>query len=173
MKNTGTLQVSTPTSREIVLTRVFDAPRHLVFEVFSKPELLKKWFGPRGHSLVVCEVDLRVGGGFRFVVRSPDGRDLGMRGRYLEVQAPERSVHMESFDDYPGESQVTLVLTEAHGKTSMTATVLYPSEEIRDIVLRSGMEHGAAESYDKLAELLQGDHNSTTNGPVQNQLERV
>jgi uncharacterized protein YndB with AHSA1/START domain len=154
MKNTGTLQVSTPTDREIVLTRVFDAPRHLVFDAFTKPELLKRWFGPRGWSLVVCEIDLRVGGTFRFVLRSPDGSQMGMRGTYREIVPPERSVHMESFDDYPGESQVTTVLVEQGGRTTLTATVLYPSQEIRDIVIKSGMEHGAAESYDKLAELL-------------------
>ncbi len=156
MKNTGTLQVTTPTDREVVLTRVFDAPRHLVFDAFTKPELLKRWFGPRGWSLVVCEVDLRVGGGFRFVLRGPDGREMGMRGVYREIDAPERSVHMESFDDYPGESQVTTVLVEEAGRTTLTATVLYPSKEVRDIVIKSGMEHGAAESYDKLAELLSG-----------------
>lgn len=154
MKNTGTLNVTTPTDREIVMTRVFDAPRHLVFDAFSKPALLKRWFGPRGWSLVVCDVDLRVGGGFRFVLRGPDGRDMGMRGVYREIVRPERSVHMESFDDYPGESQVTAVLAEEHGKTTLTATVLYPSKEVRDAVIQSGMEHGAAESYDKLAELL-------------------
>src|SRR5947209_4490447 len=154
MKNTGTLKVTTPTDREIVMTRVFDAPRRLVFDAFSKPELLKRWFGPRGWSLVVCEVDLRVGGGFRFVLRGPDGKDMGMRGVYREIVRPERSVHMESFDDYPGESQVTAVMTEEGGKTTLTATVLYPSPEVRDMVLKSGMEHGAAESYDKLAELL-------------------
>jgi uncharacterized protein YndB with AHSA1/START domain len=154
MKNTGTLRVTTPTDREIVLTRVFDAPRHMVFEAFTKPELLKRWFGPRGYSLVVCEVDLRVGGGFRFVLRGPDGRDMGMRGVYREIVPPERSVHIESFDDYPGESQVTAVFVEEGGKTTLTATVLYPSPEVRDIVLKTGMEHGAAESYDKLAEIL-------------------
>jgi uncharacterized protein YndB with AHSA1/START domain len=155
MKNTGTLKVTTPGDREIVLTRVFDAPRSLVFEAFSKPELLKRWFGPRGWSLEVCEVDLKVGGGFRFVLRSPDGKKLGMRGVYREIVPPERSVHMESFDDYPGESQVTAVFVEQGGKTTLTATVLYPSREVRDIVIQSGMEHGAAESYDKLAELLE------------------
>src|ERR1700732_1714068 len=112
MKNTGTLKVTTPTDREIVLTRVFDAPRHLVFEAFTRPELLKRWFGPRGWSLVVCEVDLKVGGGWRFVLRSPDGKEMGMRGIYLEIDRPARSVHMESFDDYPGESQVTSVFVE-------------------------------------------------------------
>jgi uncharacterized protein YndB with AHSA1/START domain len=154
MKNTGSLKVTTPTDQEIVLTRVFDAPRHLVFDAFSKPEVLKRWFGPRGWSMPICEVDLRVGGGFRFVLRGPDGKDMGMRGVYREIAPPERSVHLESFDDYPGESQVTAVFVEQEGKTTLTATVLYPSKEVRDIVLKSGMEHGAAESYDKLAELL-------------------
>src|SRR5260221_10214462 len=154
MRNTGTLTVTTPTDREVVLTRVFDAPRHLVWDAFTKPELLKRWFGPRGWSLVVCEVDLKVGGGFRFVLRGPDGKEMGMRGVYREIVPPERSVHMESFDDYPGESQVTAVFVEQGGKTTLTATVLYPSQEVCDIVIKSGMEHGAAESYDRLAELL-------------------
>jgi uncharacterized protein YndB with AHSA1/START domain len=156
MRNTGTLQVTTPSDREVVLTRVFNAPRHLVFEAFSKPELLKRWFGPHGWSLSVCEVDFRVGGAFRFVMRGPDGREMGMRGTYKEIAPPERSVHMESFDDFPGsESQVTSVLTEKDGKTTLTATVLYPSKEVRDAVIKSGMEHGAAETYDKLAEMLE------------------
>src|SRR5919108_2584782 len=156
MKNTSTLQVTTPSDREIVLTRVFDAPRQMVFDAFTKPELLKRWFGPRGWSLVVCEVDLRVGGTFRFVLRGPDGTEMGMRGVYREIVPPERSVHTESFDDYPGESQVTAVFLEQGGKTTLTATILYPSKEVRDAVLKSGMEHGAAGSYDKLAELLAG-----------------
>src|SRR5919109_507794 len=154
MKNTGTLKITTPSDQEIVLTRVFNASRQLVWDAFTKPDLLKRWFGPRGWSLVVCEVDLRVGGGFRFVLRGPDGREMRMRGVYREIVPPERSVHMESFDDYPGESQVTAVLVEQGGKTTLTATVLYPSREVRDAILKSGMEHGAAESYDKLAELL-------------------
>jgi uncharacterized protein YndB with AHSA1/START domain len=154
MRNIGTLKVTTPSDREIVMTRVFDASRRLVWDAFTRPELLKRWFGPRGWSLVVCEVDLKVGGGFRFVLRGPDGKDMGMRGVYREIAPPERSVHMESFDDYPGESQVTGVFVEHGGKTTLTATVLYPSKEVRDLVIQSGMEHGAAESYDKLAELL-------------------
>ena len=154
MKNTGTLQVTTPSPREIVMTRVFDAPRSMVFDAFTKPELLKRWFGPRGWSLVVCEVDYRVGGTFRFVLRSPDGKDMGMRGVYREIAAPDRSVHTESFDDFPGESIVTTVMVEDRGRTTMTATLLYPSQEVRDAVIKSGMEHGAAETYDKLAEHL-------------------
>lgn len=154
MINTGTLQVSTPTDREIVLTRLFHAPRHLVFAAFSKPELLKRWFGPRGWSLETCEIDMKVGGHFRYILVGPDGAKLGMRGTYKEIDPPFRSVHTESFDDYPGESQVTTVFTEKEGVTTLTATILYPSREIRDIVIQTGMEHGAAESYDKLAELL-------------------
>ena len=154
MKNTGTLTVTTPSDREIVMTRVFDAPRRLVFDAFTKPELLKRWFGPRGWSLAVCEVDLRVGGGFRFVLRGPGGKEMGMRGVYREIVPPERSVHVESFDDYPGESLVTGVFVEQGGKTTFTATVLYATREVRDAVIKSGMEHGAAECYDRLAELL-------------------
>ena len=90
MKNTGTLQVTTPSDKEIVLTRVFDAPRHLVFDALTKPELLKRWFGPRGWSLVVCDVDLRVGGAWRFVLRGPDGTEMGMSGIYREIARPER-----------------------------------------------------------------------------------
>jgi uncharacterized protein YndB with AHSA1/START domain len=154
MKNTGTLEVATPADNQIVMTRVFNAPRSMVFDAFSKPELLKKWFGPRGWSLDVCEVDLRVGGGFRFVMVGPAGQRMGMRGVYREISAPDRSVHVESFDDFPGESIVTAEFQEHAGKTTFTATVEYPSKEVRDAVIKSGMEHGAAESYDKLAELL-------------------
>jgi uncharacterized protein YndB with AHSA1/START domain len=155
MTNAGGLKLTTPTDREIVLTRVFDAPRRLVFDAFTRPELLRRWFGPRGWSLSVCEVDLRLGGAFRFVLRGPGGADLGMRGVYREIVPPERSVHTESFDDYPGESIVTTALVEQGGQTTLTATVLYPSREVRDAVIKSGMEHGAGESYDKLAELLE------------------
>jgi uncharacterized protein YndB with AHSA1/START domain len=154
MKNTGTLKVTTRSPREIVLTRVFDAPRTMVYDALTQPELLKRWFGPRGWSLVVCEVDLRVGGKWRFVMRGPEGQEMGMGGVYRELLRPERTVHTESFDDYPGESIVTGVLVEHAGKTTLTGTVLYQSQEIRDAVIKSGMEHGAAETYDKLAELL-------------------
>jgi len=154
MKNTGALKVTTPSDREVEMVRGFNAPKQMVFDAFSKPELLKRWFGPRGWSLSECTVDLKVGGGFRFILRSPDGNEMGMRGTYREIAAPDRSVHLESFDDFPGESQVTAVFTEAEGKTTLTVTVLYPSKEVRDAVIQSGMEHGAAESYDKLAEML-------------------
>jgi uncharacterized protein YndB with AHSA1/START domain len=154
MKNTGTLKVSLPTEREIVMTRVFDASRRLVFDALTEPELLKRWFGPRGWSLVVCEADLKLGGAWRWVLRGPDGRDMGMRGVYQEITPQERLVSTESFDDYPGESLNTLILSEEDGKTTFTITVRYASQEIRDAVIKSGMEYGAAECYDKLAEML-------------------
>ncbi len=154
MKNTGTLKVTTPTEREIVMTRVFDAPRRLVFDAFTKPELLRRWFGPRGWSLVVCEVNLKVGGAWRFVMHGPDGTDWGMRGMYREIVPPERLVSTEIFDDFPRESVVTTVLVEDRRRTTMTGTIMYSSQEIRDAVIKSGMEHGAAESYDRLAEYL-------------------
>jgi uncharacterized protein YndB with AHSA1/START domain len=154
---TGTLQITTPSEREIVMSRVFDAPRTLVFDAWTKPELLKRWLGVRGGwSMVVCEVDLRVGGVYRFVWRGPDEAEMGMGGVYREIVAPERLVATESFDDpsYPGEAVDTTVLVEEGGKTTATTTVLYESEEIRDAVLESGMARGVAESYDMLAEYL-------------------
>ena len=142
MKNTGTLKVATSGDRDIVLTRVFDAPRHLVYRAMTEPEILKRWFGPRGFTMPVCEVDLRVGGVWRFVIQKPDGKQVGMFGKYIELDPPARTVHTESFDDYPGECTVTTTLTEQDGRTTLEATARYPSPEIRNMVLQSGMEHG-------------------------------
>jgi uncharacterized protein YndB with AHSA1/START domain len=155
MKSSGTLQVTTPTERELVMTRVFDAPRDLVFDALTKPELLKRWVVPRGWSLAVCEIDLRVGGAWRFVSRRPNGKEVGQRGVYRDIVRPERLVNTESWEDWnPGEVLVTTVLAEQGGKTMLTSTLLFPSQEVRDTLLKSGMTSGAAESYDKLAECL-------------------
>jgi uncharacterized protein YndB with AHSA1/START domain len=158
MTNTETLQVTTPSEREIVMTRVFNAPRSLVFAAWTKPELLQRWLGVRnGWSFEVCEVDLRVGGAYRYVWRGPDGAEMAMGGVYREIVAPERLVATERFDDpwYPGEALDTIVLVEQDGKTTATTIVLYESREIRDAVLESGMARGVAESYDVLDELLE------------------
>jgi uncharacterized protein YndB with AHSA1/START domain len=157
MKNPGALRVTTPTDREIALTRVFDAPRKLVFEALTRPELLKRWLlGPPGWSMPVCEIDLKVGGSFRFVWRKDDGTEMGMGGVYREVVPPSRLVHTEAFDQswYPGQALVTTVLVEQAGKTTLTSTILYESREARDAVLKSPMESGVAQSYDRLAKLL-------------------
>jgi uncharacterized protein YndB with AHSA1/START domain len=154
MRNTGALQVTLISDCEVVLTRVFNAPPAIVFEAMTKPELLKRWMGPRGWSLIVSEIDLRVGGRWRSVLHSPEGKEMGMSGVYREIVPPERIVSTEAYDDFPGETVNTLLLREENGKTIYTCTILYPSKDVRDAVIASGMEHGAAECYDRLADLL-------------------
>ena len=157
MTSTETLEVTTPSEREIAMTRVFDAPRNLVFDAWTKPELLKRWLGVRnGWSLDVCEVDLKVGGAYRYVWRGPDGEEMGMGGVYREIVTPELLVATERFDNpwYDGEALDTIVLVEEGGKTRVTTTVLYESREVRDAVLASGMSKGVGESYDVLEEVL-------------------
>ena len=157
MTNTGNLKLATRGDREIVMTRTFDAPRTLVFDAFTKPELVRQWLlGPPGWSMPVCEIDLRVGGTYRYVWRKSGAPDMGMGGVYREVVAPERIVATEKFDQawYPGEAIGTLVLLEQAGKTTVTQTMLYASQEARDGILKSGMETGVAASYDRLAQLL-------------------
>jgi len=157
MKNTGNLRVTTPSDREIAMTRVFNAPRRMVFDALTKPELVKKWLlGPPGWTMPVCEIDLRVGGAYRFQWRGPDGTEMGTRGVCREIAPPERFVATERFDDpwYPGEALVKYVLEEQGGITTLTLTVQYESREARDGVLKTPMEHGVAMSYDRMEELL-------------------
>ena len=157
MKNTGTLKLTTRGDREIVMTRIFDAPRSLVFEAFSKPELVRQWLlGPPGWSMPVCEIDFRVGGRYRYVWRHANGQEMGMGGVHREIVVPERIVATEKFDEswYPGEAVGTIVLVEQGGKTALTQTVLYESSEAREAVLKSPMEQGVTAGYDRLAELL-------------------
>lgn len=157
MNPAGTLQVSTPSPFEIAMTRVFDAPRHLVFEAYTRPELLKRWLGVQGGwTLDICEIDLRVGGSYRYVWRRPGVPEMGMGGVFLEIVPPARIVTSEKFDQawYPGGAVGTLVLVEHEGRTTLTLTVRYDSQEARDGVLRSPMEKGVAAGFDKLAELL-------------------
>jgi uncharacterized protein YndB with AHSA1/START domain len=157
MKNTGNLKVTTPSDREIAMKRVFDAPRGLVFDAYTKPELVKRWLlGPPGWTMPVCEIDLRVGGSYRYIWHGQDGTEMGMHGIYREIVPAERIVCTESFDDpwYEGEAVGTSVFVEQSSKTTLTTTVLYASKEIRDAVLKSPMEQGVAASYDRLAELL-------------------
>jgi uncharacterized protein YndB with AHSA1/START domain len=157
MKNPGTLKVTTAGDRAIVMTRDVNAPRRLVFDAFTKPELVRQWLlGPAGWSMPVCEIDLKVGGTYRYVWRrDSDGSEMGMSGVYREIVPPERIVSTEAFDKawYPGEAVGTLVLSEEGGVTTITQTVLYESREARDGLLKSGMESGVAASYDRLAEL--------------------
>jgi len=157
MPNLGTLKLTTCGDREIVMTRTFNAPRKLVFDALTRPELVRQWLlGPEGWSMPVCEIDFRVGGRYRYLWRHTDGNEMGIGGIYREIAAPERVVATEKFDQswYPGEAVGTIVLVEQGGKTTLTQTVLYESYEARNVVLKSPMESGVAASYDKLAELL-------------------
>jgi uncharacterized protein YndB with AHSA1/START domain len=155
MKNTGTLRVATPTEREIVVTRVFDAPRRLVFEAWTNPRHLPRWMlGPEGWTMPVCEIDLRPGGAWHFVWRRSDGTEMEMRGVYREITPPERLVSTESWGgDWP-ETLNTLILSEEGGKTTSTVTILYPSKEARDAALKTGMKEGMSQSFDRLNEYL-------------------
>ena len=154
--NSDSYKVTTPSEQEICLTRLFDAPQELVFEVLTKPEHVKRWWGclGEGYSVPVCEIDLRKGGKWRFVNRHPKG-EAAFHGEYLEITPPSRLVFTEIFEDFPDTvSTVTTVLTEENGKTRLTATVRYPSKEVRDAVIESGMARGAGISYDRLEDLV-------------------
>lgn len=149
--------VTTPTDREVVITRVFDAPRHLVWRAMSEPALVKRWLlGPPGWTMPECENDLRVGGAYRHVWRNPKGGEMTLHGTYSEVDPPNRCTRTEIFQFGPQtvEQLATAVLTEQDGQTTLTITVLFPSKEARDASIAHGMERGVRASHDRLAELL-------------------
>jgi uncharacterized protein YndB with AHSA1/START domain len=155
--NSGTFRATTPSDREIRLTRLFDAPRELVWEAMSKPEHVRRWWGILSdeYSVTACEIDLRPGGKWRFVGRGPRG-EYAFSGVYREVSPPERVVFTEIFEPhFDAGSVVTSVLSDENGKTRLTVTVLYPSKEVRDMVIGTGMEKGAAISYDRLEDVVQ------------------
>jgi uncharacterized protein YndB with AHSA1/START domain len=152
------MKVTTPSDREIAMTRVLEAPRLLVFDAFTKPELIRRWLlGPKGWSMTVCDVDLGAGGSFHYVWRNDaERKEFGLGGVYREIVRPERIVHAENFDEpwYPGDALVTSTFVEEHGSTMVTMTILYDSREVRDMAIESGMERGVAASYDRLADFL-------------------
>lgn len=153
MTETAKLQITMPSDRELMMTRAFEAPRPMVFEALTKPDLVRRWLhGPDDWTMPVCEIDLRPGGALRYVWRGPDGTEMGMSGQYREVVPPQRVVHTELFDEdwTGGETVVTTVLTEQDGRTTVTTTILYASKENRDGALQTGMEQGMAASYDRL-----------------------
>ena len=154
--NKDSFEVTTTSDQEIRITRLFDAPRHLVFEAMTKPEHVKRWWGQLGdaYSVPVCEIDLRPGGAWRFVNRHPKGEAV-FYGVYREIAPPDRLVFTEIYAPFPdAETIVTSVFTEENGKTRLTATVLYPSIEVRDMVMKTGMARGAGISYDRLDDLV-------------------
>lgn len=149
-----TVTITTPSDREAVVTREFNAPRALVFDAMTKPELITRWYGPPG-AIEVCESDTRPGGAWRFVSRVRN-KLVTQFGIYTEVDAPARFVRTERWEDWdPGETIVTLELVEQGGKTLMTQRMLFPSQEVRDVVLKGGLTpKGTSEFYDRLEVLL-------------------
>lgn len=154
-RQVGAMTVTVISDLEVQLTRVFNAPRRLVFEAHSTCEHVRHWWGTRGHTMVTCEMDFRPGGRWRFVLRKANGKEYAFRGEFREIVAPERIVQTFEFEGDPGMTSVeTLVFTEEHGRTTLTATEQASSIQARDAMLQSGMEQGAAETYDRLEEYL-------------------
>ena len=146
-----------PSDREIVITRAFEAPRELVFAAWTTPAHVRRWYGIRATTMTVCEIDLRPGGAWHYVLRGPDGAEYGFRGEYREVAPPERLVYTEAFDveglrDHP--ALVTVTFAEEEGRTTVTSTSLYESAELRDGHLASGLEAGMVETLGRLDDLL-------------------
>lgn len=149
--------VTTPSEREVRVVREFRAPRELVWECHTKPELVRRWMlGPPGWTMPVCEIDLRVGGRYRYVWRKDDGVEMGMGGVFHEIAPPERLVSRELFDEdwTGGETLNTLVFTERAGKTTLTLDILYSSQAARDGALQSGMTSGMEQGYAALDQLM-------------------
>jgi uncharacterized protein YndB with AHSA1/START domain len=157
VKKTETLKVTTPSDREIAMSRVFDASRELLVEAWTKPELLKRWlYGPDDWRLAVCKIDLRVGGAMRWEWHHADGKIMGLSGVYREIAPPDRLVWTEIFDDdwTGGETLVTMTFVERAGKTTVTQTVLYSSQAARDSAIKTGMASGMEQGYVRLEEVL-------------------
>lgn len=150
------LTVTTPSDREMVMTRVFDAPRDLVFEAHTSFEHMSNWWAPRKYEVASCEIDFRPGGAWRIVHRGPDGNEIAFHGEYREIVRPERIIWTFGSDGMPGSpGPETMVFEEHDGKTTLTTTSVFNSAEERDGVLESGMEAGAVETYERLDEYLE------------------
>ena len=155
----NTLTVTTPNDLEIHVSREFDAPLNLIWDAMTKPEMIRNWvYGPPGWEMTQCDDDLRVGGGFRWAWRGPNGEEMSMHGDYKEVSPPSRVVRNEIFEmsgcPPMGEQLATMELFEKGLRTAIKITLRYDSKEARDGAIASGMEHGMAASYDRLEELL-------------------
>jgi uncharacterized protein YndB with AHSA1/START domain len=152
----ATVNVTTPSDREIKVIRTFDAPARLVFDFHTRAEHVQRWLlGPPGWSMPICEIDLRPGGRYRYLWRSDDrGREFGVRGEFREIEAPRRLVHTENMDGMEGEVLCTLTFVENAGRTTSSMTMLFASKEARDRALQSGMTDGMSASYDRLEAVM-------------------
>jgi uncharacterized protein YndB with AHSA1/START domain len=154
-KRNDEVTLTLPSDREIVFTRVFEAPRHLVFEAWTKPEHVRHWWGCSGSTLTICEIDLRPGGAWQFVMCMPDGSYQPFKGVYREIVPSERLVYTECYDVAAigsPEWLTTVTLEELDGKTKLTSSLLHKSKEARDGHLQAGMEAGMAQTLNRLAE---------------------
>lgn len=153
-----TVNVTTPSEREIAVTRVFDAPANVIFDFHTKPELVQKWLlGPPGWSMPLCEIDLKAGGRYRYLWRSDDGsNEFGVSGAFHEIDRPRRIVHSETMDGVPGEALCTLTLDESDARTTLTMTMRFETQAERDRALESGMTDGMSASYDRLESSIDG-----------------
>jgi uncharacterized protein YndB with AHSA1/START domain len=154
----GSAVITLPSDIEILITRVFDAPADLIFKAVTTPELVKRWWGFETSEWLVCDIDLRVGGQWRFVIRD-EGMEVGFHGEYREITRPHRLVHTEIYegvpDPYPNAAALnTMTLNEVDGVTTMTTLVQVASQQDRDAILASGMESGLQISYDRLEDLV-------------------
>ena len=164
MTSSGTAVVTLPTATQIKIVREFAAPKHLVYRAYTEPELIKRWWNAKRGEVTIAEVDLRVGGAWRYVMVTPDGIDVGFHGEFLEIVTDERLVNTEIFEGVPGmemspeqqeagASMNTATFTEAGGRTTLTILSEYPSQEIRDLVIQTGMEAGMQDAFDLLEEV--------------------
>ena len=164
---------TTPSDRELLITRVFDAPRTLVFEAWTRPEHLPHWMlGPSGWTMPVCEIDLRPGGAWRFVWRRADGTEMDMRGTYQEIAPPEKLVSTESWGAPWPDTLNTLTLSETEGRTTVRERVRYASKETRDAAIGTGMKDGVSESFDRLAEYLRAEGRDRSQAGGSDSLDR-
>ena len=155
--SSGKATVTLPAKEQILITREFAAPKHLVYKAITTPELVKRWWNAKRGEVTTCEIDLQVGGKWRYVMVTPDGFEVGFHGEYREIVSNERLVSTEVYEGAPGGDEGgslnTVTLTESDGRTTMTVLAEYPSEEIRDMVIESGMEAGMQDAYDLLEEV--------------------
>jgi uncharacterized protein YndB with AHSA1/START domain len=152
--SSGTATVTLPTDKQILITREFDAPRHLVYKAWTTPELVKRWWSGRRGEVTSAEIDLRVGGLWRYVMVANEGFEVAFHGEYREIVPNERIVSTEVYEGFPdGEALDTLTLTEADGRTTLTILVQHSSKEHRDAHIDSGMEGGMQEAMDLLEQV--------------------
>jgi uncharacterized protein YndB with AHSA1/START domain len=155
--SSGTAKVTLPADDQILITREFDAPKHLVFKAWTTPELVKRWWHANRGEVTIAEIDLRVGGTWRYVGESPDGRPVAFHGEYREIVPNERIVSTEAYEGAPdpdaNATVNTLTLTEVDGRTTLTVLVHAPSKEVRDAIIESGMEAGMQDALDLLEQV--------------------